>query len=186
MTLSTIHFDLDVLARSSIVHREDYSAVGTDNFTLFRREKIVTATGEVLQVPILSRQQFPWRSAPHRRGARAAAVLDYESAALRSLRRTYLPTAAGSPSPRGPSPTRKGAASRLCSAVWVFERSSFWSHHVGAASPLARCSRGRRTRPRPSRAPQSTALAAVLGVSREVVKSPPLRSPHYRRPTAMH
>ncbi len=36
MSLLSIQFDVDVLAQSSIVHREDYSAVGTDNW-LFRK-----------------------------------------------------------------------------------------------------------------------------------------------------
>ena len=58
MSLVGIHFDIDVLAQSSIVHREDYSAVGTDNFALFRREKIITPTGEVMQVPIVSGSSF--------------------------------------------------------------------------------------------------------------------------------
>jgi hypothetical protein len=81
MTLSTIHFDIDVLARSSIVHREDYSAVGTDNFALLRREKIITATGEVMQIPVVSGSSF--RGILRRIGeALTAAVLDYESAAL--------------------------------------------------------------------------------------------------------
>ena len=53
MSLISVHFDIDVLARSSIVHREDYSAIGTDNFALFRREKILTPTGEVILVPIV-------------------------------------------------------------------------------------------------------------------------------------
>lgn len=54
MTLLSVQFDIDILAQSSIVHREDYSAVGTDNFALFRREKIIGPAGEVMQVPIVS------------------------------------------------------------------------------------------------------------------------------------
>ena len=77
MTLSTIHWDIDVLAQSSIVHREDYTAVGTDNFALFRREKIINAAGEVIQVPIVSGSSF--RGVLRRIGEElTAAVLDYE------------------------------------------------------------------------------------------------------------
>jgi len=81
VTLSTIHFDVDVLARSSIVHREDYTAVGTDNFALFRREKIITPAGEVMQIPVVSGSSF--RGILRRIGeALTAGVLDYEGAAL--------------------------------------------------------------------------------------------------------
>jgi hypothetical protein len=81
VTLSTIHFDIDVLARSSIMHREDYTAAGTDNFALFRREKIITPTGEVMQIPIVSGSSF--RGILRRIGeALTAGVLDYENAAL--------------------------------------------------------------------------------------------------------
>jgi hypothetical protein len=81
VTLSTIHFDIDVLARSSIVHREDYTAAGTDNFALFRREKIITPTGEVMQIPIVSGSSF--RGILRGIGeALTAGVLDYENAAL--------------------------------------------------------------------------------------------------------
>lgn len=79
MSLITVHFDIDVLARSSIVHREDYSAIGTDNFALFRREKIIAPTGEVILVPIVSGSGF--RGILRRIGeSLTAAVLDYESA----------------------------------------------------------------------------------------------------------
>lgn len=81
MSLCTIQFDIDVLAQSSIVHREDYSAVGTDNFALFRREKIITPNGEVMQIPIVSGSSF--RGVLRRIGeALTAGVLDYEGAAL--------------------------------------------------------------------------------------------------------
>ncbi len=77
MSLVSVHFDIDILAQSSIVHREDYSAVGTDNFALFRREKIVTPTGEVMQVPIVSGSSF--RGVLRRIGeSLTAGVLDYE------------------------------------------------------------------------------------------------------------
>ncbi|ORX19453.1 RAMP superfamily CRISPR-associated protein [Mycobacterium xenopi] len=81
MSLSTIHFDIDILAQSSIVHREDYSAAGTDNFALFRREKIITPNGEVIQIPIVSGSSF--RGILRRIGeALTANILDYENAAL--------------------------------------------------------------------------------------------------------
>jgi len=81
MSLVSVHFDIDVVAQSSIVHREDYSAVGTDNFALFRREKIITPTGEVMQVPIVSGSSF--RGILRRIGeSLTAGVLDYEDTAL--------------------------------------------------------------------------------------------------------
>lgn len=82
MSLSTIHFDIDVLAQSSIVHREDYTTLGgADNFVLFRREKVITPTGEVIQVPIVSGSSF--RGILRRIGeSLTAAILDYEEAAL--------------------------------------------------------------------------------------------------------
>ena len=81
MSLVSIHWDIDILAQSSIVQREDYSAVGTDNFALFRREKIITPTGEVMQVPIVSGSSF--RGILRRIGeALTAGVLDYEDTPL--------------------------------------------------------------------------------------------------------
>lgn len=78
MTLSTIQFDIDMLARSSIVHREDYTSAGTDNFTLFRREKIISADGELVQVPVVSGSSF--RGVLRRIGEElTAAVLQYEA-----------------------------------------------------------------------------------------------------------
>ncbi|WP_293003234.1 RAMP superfamily CRISPR-associated protein [Mycobacterium sp.] len=81
MSLISLHFDIDIMARSSIVHREDYSSTGTDNFALFRREKIISPTGDVLQVPIVSGSSF--RGILRRIGeSLTAAILDYEGAAL--------------------------------------------------------------------------------------------------------
>lgn len=81
MTLSTIHFDVDILATSSIVHREDYTSVGSDNFALFRREKIIAPTGEIVQIPIVSGSSF--RGVLRRIGeALTALVLNYENADL--------------------------------------------------------------------------------------------------------
>ncbi|SIJ22350.1 CRISPR type AFERR-associated protein Csf2 [Mycobacteroides abscessus subsp. abscessus] len=80
MILSTIHWEIDILAQSSIVHREDYSnSVGTDTFALFRREKIISPAGDVLQVPIVSGSSF--RGVLRRIGEDlTAAVLNYEGA----------------------------------------------------------------------------------------------------------
>ncbi len=81
MNLLSIQWDIDILARSSIVHREDYSAIGTDNFALFRREKIITSDGEVMQVPVVSGSSF--RGILRRIGETlTAAVLNYEGAGL--------------------------------------------------------------------------------------------------------
>ena len=81
MSLNTIEWDIDILARSSIVHREDYTAAGTDNFALFRREKVISPAGELIQVPIVSGSSF--RGVLRRIGEElTAAILDYESAAL--------------------------------------------------------------------------------------------------------
>lgn len=79
MNLSSIHFDIDILAQSSIVHREDYSGGGTaGNFALFRREKILTPTGDVVQVPIISGSSF--RGVLRRIGETLTAnVLNYEN-----------------------------------------------------------------------------------------------------------
>lgn len=76
--LSTIRWDIDIVALSSIVHREDYSSVGTDNFALFRREKILSADGTMTEVPIVSGSSF--RGVLRRIGEQhTAAILDYES-----------------------------------------------------------------------------------------------------------
>lgn len=81
MSLNTIDWDIDIVAQSSIVHREDYTAAGTDNFALFRREKIVTPAGELIQVPIVSGSSF--RGVLRRIGEElTAAILDYENEAL--------------------------------------------------------------------------------------------------------
>ncbi len=78
---TSIHWDIDILAQSSIVHREDYTAGGTDNFALFRREKILTTNGDMVQVPIVSGSSF--RGVLRRIGEElTAAALDYEGAAL--------------------------------------------------------------------------------------------------------
>jgi hypothetical protein len=81
MSLLSIHWDIDVLAQSSIVHREDYSSVGGGTFALFRREKIITPDGDVIQVPVISGSSF--RGILRRIGeALTASVLDYEGTGL--------------------------------------------------------------------------------------------------------
>lgn len=81
MSLTTVEWAIDILARSSIVHREDYTARSADKFTLLRREKIITAAGEVLQVPIVSGGSF--RGVLRRIGEELTAdVLNYEDTAL--------------------------------------------------------------------------------------------------------
>lgn len=81
MSLYNIAWDVDILARSAIVHREDYSAAGNSNFSLFRREKIVSATGEFISVPIVSGSSF--RGILRRIGeGMTAAILGYEDVAL--------------------------------------------------------------------------------------------------------
>jgi len=81
LSLNTIHWAIDILAESSIVHREDYTSVGTDTFALFRREKVISPTGEIQQVPIVSGSSF--RGVLRRIGEElTAAVLDYETAGL--------------------------------------------------------------------------------------------------------
>ncbi|OHT95666.1 hypothetical protein BKG71_23455 [Mycobacteroides chelonae] len=75
--LSTISFDIDVLAKSSIIHREDYTSSGPDTFTLFRREKIISAEGRDVLVPMISGSSF--RGTLRRIGEQlTASVLNYE------------------------------------------------------------------------------------------------------------
>lgn len=82
MSLNTIRWDIDVVALSSIVHRgSDNDAAGTDTTASFRTERIITAAGELLDVPIVSGSSF--RGVLRRIGEElTAAVLDYEDAAL--------------------------------------------------------------------------------------------------------
>lgn len=81
MSLISIHWDIDVLAHSSIVHCETYSGAGTDNFALFRREKIISAAGETIEVPIVSGSSF--RGILRRIGeSLTAAALTYEDTPL--------------------------------------------------------------------------------------------------------
>lgn len=68
-------WDLLITAQSSIVHGED-SRTNTSNQTLFRREKIISPSGEVLLVPIISGNA--WRGILRRTTEELLApVLDY-------------------------------------------------------------------------------------------------------------
>lgn len=81
MTLTSITWDIDILARTSIVHRADYSDTHKSNFTLFRREKILTDNGRAISVPIVSGSSL--RGVLRRIGEDlTAAALGYEDVAL--------------------------------------------------------------------------------------------------------
>lgn len=68
-------WDLLITAQSSIVHGED-SRTNTSNQTLFRREKIISPSGEVVLVPIISGNA--WRGILRRTTEQLLApVLDY-------------------------------------------------------------------------------------------------------------
>ncbi|MGX7697720.1 RAMP superfamily CRISPR-associated protein [Gordonia polyisoprenivorans] len=69
-------FDLDITARTSIVHRDD-TRNSSSIQSLFRREKVLTPTGEVTMVPIISGNA--WRGILRRTGETLLAeVLDYQ------------------------------------------------------------------------------------------------------------
>lgn len=68
-------FDVDITATTSIVHRDD-TRNATSIQSLFRREKVLTPTGEVTVVPIISGNA--WRGILRRTGETLLAeVLDY-------------------------------------------------------------------------------------------------------------
>ncbi|CAM3304982.1 RAMP superfamily CRISPR-associated protein [Tsukamurella hominis] len=52
--LSTIVFDLQITAESSIVHRGDDFDYGSDTTTLFNRESMITSNGELQMIPVIS------------------------------------------------------------------------------------------------------------------------------------
>jgi len=69
-------FEVDITATTSIVHRDD-TRNATSIQSLFRREKVLTPTGEVAVVPIISGNA--WRGILRRAGETLLAeVLDYE------------------------------------------------------------------------------------------------------------
>lgn len=82
MSLSHILWTLDIVAQSSIVHRDSYSSPGTTTGAVFRTERIYNAaTGEIQPVPIVSGSSF--RGILRRIGEELTAeVLDYEDVAL--------------------------------------------------------------------------------------------------------
>lgn len=78
--LSKIKWKIDMVAQSSIVHREVITAA-SGNFALFRREKSITPDNIALQVPMVSGGGF--RGALRRIGEELTAeALDYEDVAL--------------------------------------------------------------------------------------------------------
>ncbi|WP_308194043.1 hypothetical protein [Mycolicibacterium neoaurum] len=131
----TVQFDIDILAQSSIVHRADYTAIGTDSFALFRREKVITATGEVREVPIISGSNF--RGILRRIGeSLTAAALDYddEDIAL-PLPAAHLLTNGGRAAKSARPPDRRAGAPPQVPAAADrrIRRSGVKPHHVWAA-----------------------------------------------------
>ena len=167
MSLVSVHFDIDVLAQSSIVHREDYSAVGTDNFALFRREKIITPTGEVMQVPIVSGSSF--RGILRRIGeSLTAGVLDYEDTAL-PIPAAHLLTNGGrlAKSARPLTDEEERRLKSLLPQIAVFGGAAsgrIMSGLLNVGKVLPEIAELAHILPRP---PQSTSLPAVLGVAEE-------------------
>lgn len=74
--LTSMVVDVDITAISSIVHRDDSRAMSSTH-TLFRREKILTPTGDVAVIPIVSGNA--WRGALRRLGETLIApILNYD------------------------------------------------------------------------------------------------------------
>jgi hypothetical protein len=167
LSLVSVHFDIDVLARSSIVHREDYSAVGTDNFALFRREKIITLTGEVIQVPIVSGSSF--RGILRRIGeSLTAGVLDYEDTA-RPIPAAHLLTNGGrlAKSARPLTDEQERRLKALLPQIAVFGGATsgrIMSGLLTVGKVLPEITELAHILPRP---PRTTTLPAVLGVADE-------------------
>ncbi|GAB4665668.1 RAMP superfamily CRISPR-associated protein [Mycobacterium intracellulare] len=167
MSLISVHFDIDILARSSIVHREDYSAIGTDNFALFRREKILTPTGEVILVPIVSGSGF--RGILRRIGeSLTAAVLNYEDTAL-PIPAAHLLTNGGrlAKSARPLTDEQERRLKALLPQIAVFGGAAsgrIMSGLLDVGKVLPEIAELSHILPRP---PRSKALPAVLGVAEE-------------------
>jgi hypothetical protein len=167
MSLVSVHFDIDVLAQSSIVHREDYSAVGTDNFALFRREKVITPAGEVMQVPIISGSSF--RGILRRIGeSLTAGVLDYEDTAL-PIPAAHLLTNGGrlAKSARPLTDEEERRLKTLLPQIAVFGGAAsgrIMSGLLTVGKVLPEIAELSHLLPRP---PRSAALPAVLGVAEE-------------------
>jgi hypothetical protein len=77
VSLLSVRWDLDIVAQSSIVHRDDYSMGTATIYSLFRREDIISADGNRLRVPVISGNSF--RGILRRVGeGLIAGILDYE------------------------------------------------------------------------------------------------------------
>ncbi|MGA9375512.1 MAG: RAMP superfamily CRISPR-associated protein [Mycobacterium sp.] len=167
MSLASIQFDIDILAQSSIVHREEYTSQGTDNFALFRREKIITATGEVTQVPIISGSNF--RGILRRIGeSLTAGVLDYEDNAL-PLPAAHLLTNGGrlAKSARPLTDEQERRLKTLLPVIAVFGGAAsnrIMSGLLTVGKVLPEIAELAHILPRP---PQSTPLPAVLSLAGE-------------------
>ena len=167
MSLSSIQFDIDILAQSSIVHREDYTSVGTDTFALFRREKIITADGGVTQVPIVSGSSF--RGVLRRIGeSLTAGLLDYEDTAL-PLPAAHLLTNGGrlAKSARPLTDEEERRLKALLPVIAVFGGAAsgrIMSGLLTVGKVLPEIAELAHILPRP---PQSTPLPVVLGAAEE-------------------
>ncbi|MGB8402551.1 MAG: RAMP superfamily CRISPR-associated protein [Mycobacterium sp.] len=81
MSLITVKWEIDIVARSSIVHRDSYSPIGTSTGSVFRTEQVSTADGEIQPIPIVSGSSF--RGVLRRVGEQLTAeVLNYEDVGL--------------------------------------------------------------------------------------------------------
>ena len=77
MSLLSVQWDIDIVAQSSVIHRDDYSGAATI-FTPFRREDIISPAGKRVRVPIVSGGSF--RGILRRIGeGLTAAILNYET-----------------------------------------------------------------------------------------------------------
>jgi len=81
LSLINVIWEIDIVARSSIVHRDSYSPVGTSTGSVFRTELVHTADGEIQPIPIVSGGSF--RGVLRRIGEQLTAeVLNYEDVGL--------------------------------------------------------------------------------------------------------
>lgn len=167
MSLVSVQFDIDILAQSSIVHREEYTSQGTDNFALFRREKIITAAGEMTQVPIISGSNF--RGILRRIGESLTAdALDYEDTPL-PLPAAHLLTNGGriAKSARPLTDEQERRLKTLLPLIAVFGGAAsnrIMSGLLTVGKVLPEIAELAHILPRP---PQSTPLPAVLSLAGE-------------------
>lgn len=81
MSLITVKWEIDIVALSSIVHRDSYSPIGTSTGSVFRTEQVSTASGDIQPIPIVSGSSF--RGVLRRIGEQLTAeVLNYEDVGL--------------------------------------------------------------------------------------------------------